>query len=738
MTKVCMNEHIVFSSHLFLGPTNCGLVRFFCRSFVHPSSYFARIEHQEKRAQKLCALGIVNADAGASGSPLNTIMGDERSRIHIGSRGRLHRRARSLAHLDPRLTHAKSLSVQSERPSDPAPPLPTLTLSRKPVPQKTGHALHKQPPLQAGSPTSKRSFNEYIDTSTNISAFIQTLLKEIVVYKPADPLMHAMHFFKKKVEDRFVKDVGDPAALEAVELQRSSPAHKQDNDNHDRPSSRARLLGELERLTEENHRHRLGSGLVKYHEVVEEKDVKLNRLRDALKPLRTQNRLLKEHCGDVESQLRSAKAEIEVLTAQLEEARDEARQARAEAATRTSSTVAETNAVSSNASSKDSNGSGESDSDDDSDSDNENGNAEEYDAVAAAAGVVDVRTEWERMRDEGVVVGREGRRLLEERTASKIQAWFRGYSVRKQMKLRWQQEEAQEKAIAEDAGIGGDPVDHTEEHEHEEAAANVISTMYHTHTATREEHAAATKLQALHRGRVERIHIRRKRRQRARSHVPVKEGHRMRPTETHHEVAEDLGGGGGSVALNLIGDDDDDDSAVGSNNAGSGSDTSADGRSSPDTGLTSAMYEKPDAGKPSPAWKYRGPEAERLSAQRYPQAASTSAAPANLKADDQSSTPSPQVASGLHSAMYEKPEAGTPSAAWKYRGPEAEANAVKAVASRTGTGGSAPENVQGPGTHDLVAKGIHSALYEKPEAGVASPPWTYRGPEAEAKARNSA
>lgn len=48
----------------------------------------------------------------------------------------------------------------------------------------------------------------------------------------------------------------------------------------------------------------------RYHEVLEEKDVAIQRLREALAPLRTQNRKLAEHASAMEARMRKADAEV--------------------------------------------------------------------------------------------------------------------------------------------------------------------------------------------------------------------------------------------------------------------------------------------------------------------------------------------------------------------------------------------------------------------------------------------
>ena len=61
-------------------------------------------------------------------------------------------------------------------------------------PPKTGPSLYKQPPLQAGAARANQTFNRYLNDQVNkprenITKLIQDVLREVVVYKPADPLM---------------------------------------------------------------------------------------------------------------------------------------------------------------------------------------------------------------------------------------------------------------------------------------------------------------------------------------------------------------------------------------------------------------------------------------------------------------------------------------------------------------------------------------------------------------------
>jgi len=117
------------------------------------------------------------------------------------------------------------------------------------------------------------------------------------------------------------------------------------------------------------------------------------------------------------------------------------------------------------------------------------------------------------------------------------------------------------------------------------------------------------------------------------------------------------------------------------------------------------FYEKGDAGDPSSASFYRGPEAERsrLDAVRM----------------ERARAPPPEQQNGAASArgwgcnMFEHPEAGTPSATWFFRGPEAEKAAITAQRSANGN------QLQ------------RCNFYEKITAGIASTNWRYRGPAAE-------
>ena len=83
----------------------------------------------------------------------------------------------------------------------------------------------------------------------------------------------------------------------------------------------------------------------------------------------------------------------------------------------------------------------------------------------------------------------------------------------------------------------------------------------------------------------------------------------------------------------------------------------------------SGMYEKPSAGIPSPQWRYRGPAAE-TAAKRFKTDTTTTTTTTTNTTDNNVSFPA--------SALYEKEDAGVPSPAWQYRGPEAERAAVAA------------------------------------------------------------
>lgn len=79
---------------------------------------------------------------------------------------------------------------------------------------------------------------------------------------------------------------------------------------------------------------------------------------------------------------------------------------------------------------------------------------------------------------------------------------------------------------------------------------------------------------------------------------------------------------------------------------------------------------------------------------------------------DHAAKPPQQVTSGV--GLFEKSEAGTPSAAWLYRGPEAEQLQVQ----------------KSRAAQKLVSDNF-VGFYEKSEVGKASAAWLYRGPVAE-------
>ena len=117
-------------------------------------------------------------------------------KVYVGSHGRLKSRgerrdrARSMASLSPVFRNESLATGGSQAP----PPLPTLTLAHKQRPPKTGPSLYKQPPLQAGAARANQTFNRYLNDQVNkprenITKLIQDVLREVVVYKPADPLM---------------------------------------------------------------------------------------------------------------------------------------------------------------------------------------------------------------------------------------------------------------------------------------------------------------------------------------------------------------------------------------------------------------------------------------------------------------------------------------------------------------------------------------------------------------------
>jgi pimeloyl-ACP methyl ester carboxylesterase len=88
---------------------------------------------------------------------------------------------------------------------------------------------------------------------------------------------------------------------------------------------------------------------------------------------------------------------------------------------------------------------------------------------------------------------------------------------------------------------------------------------------------------------------------------------------------------------------------------------------------------------------------------------------------------------GTLSAMYERPAAGQASDKWRFRGPAAERRAVE-----KGKDANSRACTTGAGVGAAVAAAFvlsGCGFYERPEAGVASQPWTYRGPAAEAASK---
>jgi len=142
---------------------------------------------------------------------------------------------------------------------------------------------------------------------------------------------------------------------------------------------------------------------------------------------------------------------------------------------------------------------------------------------------------------------------------------------------------------------------------------------------------------------------------------------------------------------------------------------------------------------------------ESKNGQDAPAATDGEATESKVSSSEESSTLDP-----LKSAMYEKPEAGTASAAFTYRGPEAERRAKLGREPAQPESGEAksgameeakskskdePDSTAAldPNAKKAAAAAVESltqksAMFEKSEAGSASPLWEYRGPTAEAAA----
>ena len=130
-------------------------------------------------------------------------------------------------------------------------------------------------------------------------------------------------------------------------------------------------------------------------------------------------------------------------------------------------------------------------------------------------------------------------------------------------------------------------------------------------------------------------------------------------------------------------------------------------------GWTSNFYEHPSAGKAPPEWKYRGREAADKAQRNY-------------------------VLRKSRCNFYEKSGDGTPSPAWRYRGPIAEATARRRhsdalEAARVAAATRLQARERGRQRRSRP-NGWVTGMFEKPEDGIASQAWTYRGPRAERKA----
>jgi len=153
------------------------------------------------------------------------------------------------------------------------------------------------------------------------------------------------------------------------------------------------------------------------------------------------------------------------------------------------------------------------------------------------------------------------------------------------------------------------------------------------------------------------------------------------------------------------------------------------------------MFEKDGLDKPSPAWIYRGPQAEKLARLAH---RGTEPTPATEQGKGpKESGRNGAAVSDAHaptpvSQMYERDEAGLASTAWKYRGPAAEAAAREAASDKKAvTVGSEAADAQRPLNTEVEAPVVTPLcrMFERPEAGTASSHWTYRGPAAEKRAK---
>ena len=497
-------------------------------------------------------------------------MGEQR--IRLGTSSRRHRRVSSVskgtkernkmdawgqrlqlaAQLSNTVGNRHSSSGRST-PNSPNPVLPPVTLERKPVPPKANpaHLRNAPPMLKASSPSngSKEKFSQYLSESENITSLIQTALREIVLYKPADPLMHVTHFFKRKVDERFVKDAKDPERLDVMPSALNdvdSPAPDTSDPSVAqtlamRPASRAKLMQENQRLLEENYRHRLDPDKLNYPQLLEEKEVQINRLRDQVEPLKAQNEQLAADCAHLQTvaqpmadrnktlqdelnavktllaerdrQLREKQQQIEQLQRQLQQKpqQQQQQQQQQQVAPSTTANAAE----------------------------REQGLFVPNNNNNNDRSVATPVTKSEEMRAAGIVCGVHGQEQAEAKAANAIQRNYRGGAAR----TRVEKHKAEIKRIQS--------IDYGEEH-----------------------HAAAVKLQALHRGRLGRARMRNK---------------GKKPTL----VSEEVGGGGES---GLVFD------------ANSANAQAADESVHP--AIRSAYYEKPEVGVASQAWRYRGPVAE--------------------------------------------------------------------------------------------------------------------------------